>query len=204
MVRNLEAALKDDIGTLSWMSPETKKQAIAKLEAFLNKNGYPDKWRDYSALEIDRGPYVLNRVHACAFEVRRDLNKIGRPVDRMEWQMSPPTVNAYYNPQINEIVFPAGIMQPPFFDAEADDAFNYGGMGSVIGHEMTHGFDDGGSQFDSTGIWPTGGPTPTRKLSMRKPSALSISSIVLKLKRVYLKTASSWLVNPSPTWAGWS
>jgi len=150
MVRNLEAALKDDIGTLSWMSAETKKQAIAKLDAFLNKIGYPDKWRDYSALEIDRGPYVINRAHAGAFEVRRDLNKIGRPVDRMEWQMSPPTVNAYYNPLINEIVFPAGILQPPYFDAEADDAYNYGGMGSVIGHEMTHGFDDSGAQFDAS------------------------------------------------------
>jgi putative endopeptidase len=151
MVRNLEAALKDDIGTLSWMSPETKKQALTKLEAFLNKIGYPDKWRDYSSLTIDRGAYVLNRAHADAFEVRRDLNKIGRPVDRMEWQMSPPTVNAYYNPLINEIVFPAGILQPPFFDAEADDAYNYGGMGSVIGHEMSHGFDDQGARFDATG-----------------------------------------------------
>jgi putative endopeptidase len=151
MVRNLEAALKDDIGTLSWMSPETKKQAIAKLGAFLNKIGYPDKWRDYSALEVDRGPYVLNRARAGAFEVRRDLNKIGQPVDRMEWQMSPPTVNAYYNPLINEIVFPAGILQPPYFDAAADDAYNYGGMGSVIGHEMSHGFDDSGAQFDATG-----------------------------------------------------
>ncbi|HSB27040.1 MAG TPA: M13 family metallopeptidase [Pyrinomonadaceae bacterium] len=151
MVRNLEAALKDDIGTLSWMSAATRKQAIAKLEAFLNKIGYPDKWRDYSSLEIDRGPYVLNRARAIAFEKRRDLNKIGKPVDRTEWGMSPPTVNAYYNPQINEIVFPAGILQPPFFDAEADDAYNYGGMGSVIGHEMTHGFDDQGSQFDATG-----------------------------------------------------
>jgi predicted metalloendopeptidase len=133
------------------MSPETKKQAIAKLGAFLNKIGYPDTWRDYSALSIDRGPYVLNRVGADAFEVRRDLNKIGRPVDKMEWQMSPPTVNAYYNPLINEIVFPAGILQPPFFDAEADDAYNYGGMGSVIGHEMSHGFDDQGAQFDANG-----------------------------------------------------
>jgi putative endopeptidase len=151
MVRNLEAALKDDIGTLSWMSPETKKQAIAKLEAFLNKIGYPDKWRDYSSLSVDRGPYVLNRVHASAFEEKRDLNKIGRPVDRMEWKMSPPTVNAYYNPLVNEIVFPAGILQPPFFDPEADDAYNYGGMGSVIGHEMSHGFDDTGAQFDASG-----------------------------------------------------
>src|SRR5262245_1390806 len=151
MVRNLEIALKSDISTLSWMGEATRKQAIVKLEAFLNKIGYPDKWRDYSTLQVDRGPYVSNRFRANAFEKRRDLNKIGRPVDKMEWGMSPPTVNAYYNPQINEIVFPAGILQPPYFDAEADDAYNYGGMGSVIGHEMTHGFDDQGRQFDSTG-----------------------------------------------------
>ena len=151
MVRNLEAALKTDITTLSWMSEPTRKQAIVKLDAFLNKIGYPDKWRDYSSLEVDRSSYLANRFRAGAFGKRRDLNKIGKPVDRTEWMMSPPTVNAYYNPQINEIVFPAGILQPPFFDAEADDAFNYGGMGSVIGHEMTHGFDDQGSQFDSTG-----------------------------------------------------
>lgn len=151
MVKNLELALRDDINKLPWMSEETRKQAITKLGAFLNKIGYPDKWRDYSSLEIDRGPYVLNRARAGAFEKRRDLSKIGKPVDKTEWLMSPPTVNAYYNPQINEIVFPAGILQPPFFDAEADDAYNYGGMGSVIGHEMTHGFDDQGSQFDATG-----------------------------------------------------
>jgi len=151
MVHNLEAALKSDITTLSWMAPETRKQAITKLDAFLNKIGYPDKWRDYSSLEVDRGAYVLNRARANAFEKRRDLNKIGKAVDRMEWGMSPPTVNAYYNPQINEIVFPAGILQPPYFDADADDAYNYGGMGSVIGHEMTHGFDDQGAQFDATG-----------------------------------------------------
>jgi len=151
MVRNLEAALKTDITTLSWMSEPTRKQAIVKLDAFLNKIGYPDKWRDYSSLQVDRSSYLANRFRAGGFGKRRDLNKIGKPVDKTEWGMSPPTVNAYYNPQINEIVFPAGILQPPFFDAEADDAFNYGGMGSVIGHEMTHGFDDQGSQFDSTG-----------------------------------------------------
>jgi len=151
MVRNLNAALKDDINSLAWMGDTTKKQAIVKLSAFLNKIGYPDKWRDYSSLEIDRGAYVLNRARAGAFDKRRDLSKIGKPVDKNEWLMSPPTVNAYYNPQINEIVFPAGILQPPFFDADADDAYNYGGMGSVIGHEMTHGFDDQGSQFDATG-----------------------------------------------------
>ena len=151
MVRNLEAALKSDISTLSWMGEATRKQAIVKLDAFLNKIGYPDRWRDYSSMQIDRGSYVLNRFRANAFDKRRDINKIGKPVDKTEWGMSPPTVNAYYNPQINEIVFPAGILQPPFFDANADDALNYGGMGSVIGHELTHGFDDQGRQFDATG-----------------------------------------------------
>ncbi|MEP6707670.1 MAG: M13 family metallopeptidase [Pyrinomonadaceae bacterium] len=151
MVRNLEAALKSDITTLSWMGDATRKQAIVKLDAFLNKIGYPDNWRDYSSLSIDRGSYIANRFRLGEFNERRDVNKIGKPVDRTEWAMSPPTVNAYYNPQINEIVFPAGILQPPYFDAAADDAFNYGAMGSVIGHEMTHGFDDQGSQFGATG-----------------------------------------------------
>ena len=151
MVRNLEAALKSDISTLSWMSDATRKQAIIKLDAFLNKIGYPDKWRDYSTLAIDRTSYAANRLRVGVFNEQRDWAKIGKPVDRMEWLMSPPTVNAYYNPQINEIVFPAGILQAPYFDASADDALNYGGMGSVIGHEMTHGFDDEGRQFDSTG-----------------------------------------------------
>jgi putative endopeptidase len=151
MVRNLEAALKSDISTLNWMSEATRKQAIIKLDAFLNKIGYPDKWRDYSTLTVDRSSYVANRLRVAKFNEERDWNKIGKPVDRMEWLLSPPTVNAYYNPQINEIVFPAGILQPPYFDATADDALNYGAMGSVIGHEMTHGFDDEGRQFDSTG-----------------------------------------------------
>src|SRR5262245_15572365 len=151
MVKNLEAALKDDLTTLPWMSDATRKAAIGKLDAFINKIGYPDKWRDYSALTVDRGPYVLNLMRARGFENQRDLNKIGKPVDKAEWGMSPPTVNAYYNPQINEIVFPAGILQPPYFDPNADDASNYGAMGSVIGHEMTHGFDDQGRQFDASG-----------------------------------------------------
>lgn len=151
MVRNLEAALKSDISTLSWMGEATRKAAIVKLDAFLNKIGYPDKWRDYSTLTVDRSSYVANRLRVGKFNEARDWSKIGKPVDRMEWFMSPPTVNAYYNPQINEIVFPAGILQPPYFDATADDALNYGGMGSVIGHEMTHGFDDEGRQFDATG-----------------------------------------------------
>ena len=151
LVRNLEAALQSDIGTLAWMSDPTRKQAVAKLNAFLNKIGYPDKWRDYSSLTIDRDSYVINRMRTNHFEQLRDLAKIGKPVDKTEWGMTPPTVNAYYNPQFNEIVFPAGILQPPFFDPRADDAVNYGAIGSVIGHEMTHGFDDQGAQFDAAG-----------------------------------------------------
>ena len=151
MVRNLEAALKSDISTLSWMSDATRKQAIVKLDAFLNKIGYPDKWRDYSALTVDRGSYQTNRFRVSKFNEDRDWAKVGKPVDRMEWVMTPPTVNAYYNPQNNEIVFPAGILQPPYFDPSADDALNYGGMGSVIGHEMTHGFDDQGAKYDPSG-----------------------------------------------------
>jgi len=151
MVHNLIAALHDDLSTLPWMGPETRKAALAKLEAFMLKIGYPDKWRDYSAFHVDRGPYVMNVLRGDLFEFNRDLAKIGKPVDRTEWGMTPPTVNAYYNAEMNEIVFPAGILQPPFFDAQADDAVNYGGIGAVIGHEMTHGFDDQGRKFDAQG-----------------------------------------------------
>ena len=151
MVANLVAALRSDLTTLSWMSDPTRRQAIIKLEAFIRKIGYPDKWRDYSALAIDRGPYASNVIRADSFETRRNLRKIGQPVDKTEWGMTPPTVNAYYNPAINEIVFPAGIMQPPFFSIAYDDAINYGAMGAVIGHEMTHGFDDQGRQYDAKG-----------------------------------------------------
>jgi putative endopeptidase len=151
MVMNLIGALKSDIPELSWMGPDTKKAALEKLEAFQIKIGYPDKWRDYSALTVDKGSYLANERRAIAFENARDLNKIGKPVDRSEWQMTPPTVNAYYDATMNEIVFPAGILQPPFYDPKADDAVNYGGMGAAIGHEITHGFDDEGSQFDAKG-----------------------------------------------------
>src|SRR5436189_996218 len=151
LVNNLKEALADRIKTLEWMDEPTKQQALKKLAAFTVKIGYPDKWLDYSLLQIDRGPYVLNAVRAEQFESDRDIKKIGKPSDRTEWGMTPPTVNAYYNPNMNEIVFPAGILQPPFFYANADDAVNYGGIGPVIGHEMTHGFDDQGRQFDATG-----------------------------------------------------
>ncbi|MGC2464653.1 MAG: M13 family metallopeptidase [Candidatus Acidiferrum sp.] len=151
MVHNLISALHDDLQTLPWMSPETRAQATAKLEAFAVKIGYPDKWRDYSALKIDRVSYLANQRRAADFDFQRRLSKIGKPVDRTEWGMTPPTVNAYNNSSMNEIVFPAGILQPPFYDPKADDAVNYGGMGAVIGHEITHGFDDHGSQFDGHG-----------------------------------------------------
>jgi putative endopeptidase len=151
MVKNLIAALREDISTLSWMGPETRKAALAKLDAFTQKIGYPDKWRDYSAFHVERGSYVVNVLRGDVFEFHRQLTKIGKPVDRTEWGMTPPTVNAYYNSLKNEIVFPAGILQPPFFDAQADDAVNYGSIGAVIGHEMTHGFDDEGRKFDAQG-----------------------------------------------------
>ncbi|HTX99520.1 MAG TPA: M13 family metallopeptidase [Bacteroidota bacterium] len=151
MVQNLKDAFRERIQTREWMSDETKFKALGKLDAFQVKIGYPDKWKSYTGLAIDRGPLVLNVMRADSFEFQRDLAKIGQPVDRTEWGMTPPTVNAYYNPSMNEIVFPAGILQPPFFDPNADDAVNYGGMGAVIGHEMTHGFDDEGSQFDAKG-----------------------------------------------------
>ncbi|HET8655348.1 MAG TPA: M13 family metallopeptidase [Longimicrobiaceae bacterium] len=151
MVHNLEAALRDRIGALAWMSDSTKQQALLKLDAFTEKIGYPDKWRDYSALRVTAGSFVDNAMRADRFEFERDMAKIGKPVDRTEWGMTPPTVNAYYNPSMNEIVFPAGILQPPFFDPNADDATNYGAMGAVIGHEMTHGFDDQGRKYDAQG-----------------------------------------------------
>ena len=133
------------------MGEATRQKAIAKLATFRPKIGYPDVWRDYSSLTIDRGPYVLNVERAREYEFHRLLSKIGRPVDREDWQMTPPELNAYYDAQLNEIVFPAGILQPPLFDPKADDAVNYGAMGSVIGHELTHGFDDEGRKFDAAG-----------------------------------------------------
>ena len=151
MVHNLIDALREDLKTLSWMSPETRVQAITKLNAITLKIGYPDKWRDYSGVKVDRVSYVLNVMRARQEDFRFDVAKIGKPVDRGEWGMTPPTVNAYYSSSYNEIVFPAGILQPPFFDPKMDDAVNFGGIGLVIGHELTHGFDDQGRKFDPQG-----------------------------------------------------
>jgi putative endopeptidase len=151
MVKNLIAALHDDLATLDWMSPATREQALHKLSAINIKIGYPDKWRDYSGYKVNLGPYASNVLHGDEFAFAYDTSKIGKPVNRGEWDMTPPTVNAYYNPTLNEIAFPAGILQPPYFDPDRDDAMNYGDIGGAIGHELTHGFDDEGAKFNAQG-----------------------------------------------------
>lgn len=150
MVENIRLAFRDRIKELEWMSDSTKVEALKKLDAFRVKIGYPDKWKDYQKLELGDS-YARNILNASTFAFQRDIEKIGKPVDTTEWSMTPPTVNAYYNPAMNEIVFPAGILQPPFYDYKADAAVNYGGIGAVIGHELTHGFDDQGRRFDAEG-----------------------------------------------------
>ncbi len=152
LVNNLLKAYESSINELDWMSPDTKKQAQDKLSKFMLKIGYPDKWRDYSNLKVERNDLYGNLHRATDFEYQRNLNKLGKPVDRQEWGMTPQTINAYYNPTLNEIVFPAAILQPPYFDMNAEDAVNYGGIGGVIGHEIGHGFDDQGSTFDGNGV----------------------------------------------------
>jgi len=152
LIDNLVSALREDIPTLSWMGAETKQAALAKLDAFQRKIGYPDKWRDYSALTIERGSYAGDVLAARRFANAYAIGRIGKPDDRNEWGFfTPSTVNASYMPSRNDITFPAGILQPPFYDPNADDAYNYGGIGTVIGHEMTHGFDDQGAKFDPQG-----------------------------------------------------
>ncbi|HEY6250143.1 MAG TPA: M13 family metallopeptidase [Candidatus Angelobacter sp.] len=151
MVNALEDALRQDITSLPWMTDATKKQALIKLEAIRNKIGYPNRWRDYSSVKIERGDALGNSLRANEFEFERQLQKIGKPRDTQEWEMTPPTVNAYYDPTENDINFPAGILQPPFYDFKGDDGVNFGGIGAVIGHELTHGFDDQGRQFDKEG-----------------------------------------------------
>jgi endothelin-converting enzyme/putative endopeptidase len=151
MTRQIEQAMEEDLKQLAWMGPETKKQALEKLHSVVNKIGYPDKWRDYSPVEIRRDDFLGNVQRSVVFEAKRQLAKIGKPLDRGEWGMTPPTVNAYYNPQMNDINFPAGVLQPPLYDPKLDDAPNYGNTGGTIGHELTHGFDDEGRQFDAKG-----------------------------------------------------
>jgi putative endopeptidase len=151
MTKEIEAAMEREIRQLPWMGEETKKRALEKLHTVVNKIGYPDRWRDYSTVKIQRDDFFGNVERADEFESRRQLSKIGKPVDRTEWQITPPTVDAYYDPQMNDINFPAGVLQPPLFDPKMDDAPNYGNTGATIGHELTHGFDDEGRQFDAHG-----------------------------------------------------
>ena len=151
MTKNIEKTMESEIKSLPWMGAQTKQQALLKLHAVVDKIGYPEKWRDYSSVRIVRGDFLGNVDRAAGFEFHRDLAKIGKPVDRTEWDMTPPTVDAYYSPQMNDINFPAGVLQPPLFDFKMDDAPNYGNTGSTIGHELTHGFDDEGRQFDAKG-----------------------------------------------------
>ncbi len=168
LIDNLVAAFRERIKTLDWMSETTKQAALTKLNAFGRKIGYPDKWKDYSTVKIDRKSYFENDLKVAQFAIKRNLARINQPVDRSEWGMTPPTVNAYYTPLMNEIAFPAGILQPPFFNPEADDAINYGAIGAVIGHELSHGFDDQGSQFDEKGnlrMWWT--PEDRKKFEAR-------------------------------------
>jgi putative endopeptidase len=167
LVENLQGVLRDDIQTLSWMSAPTKTRAVEKLNAFTKKIGYPDKWEDFSGLKVADGPYATNVTAVRAFQNARSIARIGTPTDRTRFGMTPSTVNAYYSPSDNEIVFPAGILQPPYFNPNADDAVNYGAAGAVIGHEMTHGFDDQGRQFDAKGNlsdwWTPGDATAFKK-----------------------------------------
>jgi endothelin-converting enzyme/putative endopeptidase len=151
MTREIEQAMETDIRQIAWMGDATKQKALEKLHGVVNKIGYPDHWRDYSSVDIVAGDYAGDALRCAAFETHRDLNKIGKPVDRGEWGMTPPTVNAYYDPQMNDINFPAGVLEPPLYDPKMDDAPNYGNTGATIGHELTHGFDDEGRQFDAHG-----------------------------------------------------
>ncbi|MEO8102741.1 MAG: M13 family metallopeptidase [Betaproteobacteria bacterium] len=151
MTKQIEQAMREDLNQLAWMGPATKQKALEKLHSIVNKIGYPDKWRDYSAMQVKRDDFMGNVQRGNVFESRRDLRKIGKPLDRGEWSMTPPTVNAYYNAQMNDINFPAGVLQPPLYDPKMDDAPNYGNTGGTIGHELTHGFDDEGRKFDAKG-----------------------------------------------------
>ena len=188
---------------LDWMSPATKQQALVKLHGIRNKIGYPDKWRDYSSVDIARDDFAGDVASAVAFEAQRELAKIGKPVDRGEWGMTPPTVNAYYNPQMNDINFPAGVLQPPLYDAKMDDAPNYGDTGGTIGHELTHGFDDEGSQFDANGnLQKLVDARPTaKKFDEARQMRRDQYSQLRRSSTTFTSTASSRWAKTSPTWA---
>lgn len=203
LVENLTEAYRQSITDLEWMSPETRQAALRKLEKFTPKVGYPDKWRDYSAVTITPDDLVGNYRSGYSAEYDHELAKLGGPVDRDEWFMTPQTVNAYYNPGMNEIVFPAAILQPPFFDLQADDAANYGGIGAVIGHEIGHGFDDQGAKYDGDGNlenwW-----TDSDRTEFGKRTAASSPSTTSSSRRRFpasTSTAASRSVRTSAIWA---
>ncbi len=205
MVGDIEHAMERDLDSLDWMSPETKVRAKQKLHAIANKIGYPDHWRDYTRLSVNPDEPCGNSERASAFENDRQLNKIGKPVDHTEWGMTPPTVNAYYNPSMNDINFPAGILQPNFYDPKADDAVNYGHIGAVIGHELTHGFDDEGKKFDDKGnLSRLVDPRGHQKVRRRKPTASLTSTASSSPSMTSTSTASSPLAKTPPTTAACS
>ncbi|MEP6924332.1 MAG: M13 family metallopeptidase [Pyrinomonadaceae bacterium] len=173
LINNLFAAYRERLAQLDWMSPETRQKALEKLNTYQRKIGYPDKLRGYAGLKVDRKSYFDNTIRSAKFETNRNLQDLGKPVDKTRWGMTPPTVNAYYSPISNEIVFPAGILQPPFFNANADDAINYGAIGAVIGHEITHGFDDQGSKFDASGNFKSWWTESDRKQFEAKADCVS-------------------------------
>ena len=180
MVDNLIVSLRERLDALEWMGAETKEHARAKIEKLRVKIGYPDKWKDWSGLEINRSSYLNNVLAANRVGFDRMIGKLGQPIDRDEWLMSPQRVNAYYHPLLNEIVFPAAILQPPFYDPNADDALNYGGIGAVIGHELTHGFDDQGNRLMQKVTCATGGPKKTTKTSASGPIRWWSNSMALR------------------------
>jgi putative endopeptidase len=169
MTQRIEQAMEEEINGLSWMSPQTRQQALLKLHTIVNKIGYPDNWRDYSSVGISHARFLGNVAHATMFESRRALNKIGKPPDRTEWMMPTPTVDAYYNAQMNDINFPAGVLQPPLYDPKMDDPPNYGDTGSTIGHELTHGFTMKAASSTRAATCATGGESRTRPSSTAEP-----------------------------------
>ena len=199
MVERIEAVMESRLKERDWMSQETKRAAIAKLHAIRNKIGYPDKWRDYSAVVVERGDFAGNVRRAAAFEFDRQLNKIGKPVDRGEWEMTAPTVNAYFNPRMNDINFPAGVLQPPLYDPKMDDAPNYGDTGGTMGHELTHGFDDEGRQFDAHGNLKDWWTKDDARSSRSAPGAYRTSTAAIPPSTTSRSTARSPSARISPT-----
>ena len=201
MTHQIQWAMEQDINQLTWMGPATKQRALEKLHTMVDKIGYPEKWRDYSSVTITPTKFFDDVENALTFEARRQLNKIGKPVDRTEWGMTPPTINAYYNAQMNDINFPAGVLQPPLYDPKLDDAPNYGNTGATIGHELTHGFDDEGRQFDAKGNLSDWWTEQDAKEFEKRASCVSDQASGTSLSTTSKSTANSRWVKMRQTWA---